>query len=276
VIAVSGHVLANEASDQVDSVTLGVSPWTSPQLLHAWIEPMRARLEQQTGQLFTIKSSNDLESYLIDNIEGKFTASQMPLHMSLYLIRYHQFKPVLIARAGVRTYILTLANSGINSLQALQELHHEPYLLPDPISIVGFMTKEALPGKPLSSYQHSKNHWLVLNHLLNKNIKAGSVLSPMYDGLTESIKKQFKVIYESPLEFDGMYLMPPESSPKERIKVFNTLNGFKPDTKSIVKKIEPISDKELAYWFKVMGKYGDQIHEYMKAKYPNDSRFNGL
>lgn len=263
--SMNGH-----ASDAVpegkSAIKLGVSPWTTPQLLHAWLEPMRIRLEKETGQAFIISSAANHQQYLQKNIAGEFTVAQVPMHMSLYLIKYHNLIPVLFGRAGVKTYIITMKHGDVNSLA---DLNAYPYLLPDPLAIVSFMTKEALQDNPPKYFQHSNNHWSVLQYLMEGRFKAGSVLSPMYDGLAEPVRKQFKVLYESPYEFDGMYLMPATSSLESRKRIIKTLSGFKPSTKSVVQKIEPVTNNELQYWFKLMGKYADQIHGYMRQASSN-------
>ena len=257
-----GYCQVDEDQKSGVPVKLGVSPWSNPQLLYAWIEPMRAELESQTGYAFSVSSAANHEQYLIANIEDKFNVAQVPMHMSLYLIRYHQFIPVLFARAELRTYILTAADSGINTLSELNEYE---YLLPDPLAVVSFMTKEALPNKPLNTFNHSRNHWSVLNALLDGEYKAGSVLSPMYDGLSPAMKNKFKVLYRSAYNFDGVYLMSPRSTVESRENVFKILNGFEPQTKSIIKKLEPVTEKEMQYWFATMGHYADMIHQHFES-----------
>jgi hypothetical protein len=96
----------------------------------------------------------------------------------------------------------------------------------------------------------------------------------MYDELDKSVKRQFKVLYKSSFDFDGIYVMPPQSGQKVRKKIGQILNEFIPTTHSIVYRIDPVKPAELALWFQKMGKYADLIHEKIETAYPTNNLVN--
>ncbi len=248
-----------------EPVKFGISPWTAPHLLQAWAKPVEEALEAQTGTAYQIASSATLHQYLLDAIEGRFEIVESPMHLGLYLIRYHDFKPVLFARAKLKLLVVTRQALSINHLD---QLKGTSMAVTGPVAISTLIAKEAIANKLFEvNLAPEKNHWKAMEALQKRRTQSAVVANYLYGRLSPPLKKSLKVLYEFPIVLDGLLLMSPNSHSKLRSSIASGLKKFKPLKSSLLTGFEEITQQELNEWFKVMNAYVESVHHHMTQEH---------
>ncbi len=255
----SGQVLAQEP------VKLGFSPWTTPELLQAWGKPIEDSLEKHTGMPFQISSSASLQKYLLAGINGQFEVLQTPMHLGLYLVRFHGFKVALIARAKLKMLIVTRKSADIDHLS---QLKNTPMAVTDPIAISTLMAEEAM-GKHLFQVQlvHEKDHWQAMEALQQGRVQSATVINYLYFGLSAPLKNKLKVLHYYPTALDGLVITPAGKGEDWRKKVARSLIDFKPHKTSLISGFASAEEGEIKDWFEKMNSYVESVNRIMDKKY---------
>ena len=254
----TSQVLAQEP------VKFGVSPWTAPHLLQAWAKPVEEALEAQTGTAYQMASSASLQQYLLDAVEGRFEILQSPMHLGLYLIRHHDFKPVLFARAQLKMLVVTRQALSINYLA---QLKGSSMAVTGRVSMSRLLAKEAIVNQLFDVHLiPERNHWKAMEALQQERVQSAVVVNYLYARLSPPLKKRLKVLYEFPITLDGLLLMPPSSNFKFRSRVAAGLKNFKPLKSSLLMGFEKITQPELNKWFVIMDTYVESVNHYMSQK----------
>lgn len=258
-LLLSTQVLAQE------TVKFGISPWTTPQLLQAWAKPVEQAMEKQTGISYQVASSANLQKYLLDAIQGEFEILQTPMHLGLYLIRHHRFKPVMFARAKLKLLVLTRQNLPIDYLA---QLKGTSMAVSGPVAIATLVAKEAIVNQLFEvELVPEKNHWQALEALQKKRTQSALVVDYLFRRLSQPLKSRLKVLYEFPITLDGLLLMPPNSSNEVRADIAEGLMEFTPYKSSLLTQFEKVTEQELAQWFEVMNAYVALVHQHMNQVY---------
>ncbi len=246
-------------------VMFGFSPWTTPELLQAWGKPIEASLEKHTGIPFQITSSASLQKYLLAGINGQFEVMQCPMHLGLYLVRYHGFKVALFARAKRKMLVVTRKSAGIDHLS---QLKNTQMAVTDPIAISTLMAAEAM-GKQLFQARlvNEKDHWQAVEALQQGRVQSATVIDYLYMGLSAPLKDKLKVLHHYPMVLDGLVITPASKGEAWRKKVANSLIGFKPHKTSLISGFASAEEGEIKDWFEKMNSYVESVNRFMDTKY---------
>ncbi len=246
-------------------VKLGFSPWTTPELLQAWGKPIEASLEKHTGIPFQISSSASLQKYLLAGINGQFEVMQTPMHLGLYLVRYHDFKVALIARAKLKMLIVTRKSAAIDHLS---QLKNTQMAVTDPIAISTLMAEEAM-GKHLFQVRlvNEKDHWQAMEALQQGRVQSATVIDYLYLGLSAPLKSKLKVLHYYPTALDGLVITPASKGEAWRNKVASSLIDFKPHKTSLITGFAAAEEGEIKDWFEKMHVYVESVNRIMNNKY---------
>ena len=261
----SAQILAAEP------IKFGISPWTSPHLLQAWAKPVEEALEKQTGVSYQISSAANLQKYLLAAVEGQYEILQTPMHLGLYLVRYHNFKPLVFARAKLKLMVLTRQEL---SIEGLAQLKGTSMAVSGPLAMATFVAQEAIVNKLFNvNLVPERNHWKAMEALQKKRMQSAVVGNYLYARLSPPLKSRLKVLYEFPIELDGLLLVSPGSSPKHLDSITSGLLGFEPHKSSLLTRFEKVTEKELNGWFDIMNTYVNLVNRYMNEKYfSNESK----
>ncbi len=246
-------------------VMFGFSPWTTPELLQAWGKPIETSLEKHTGIPFQITSSASLQKYLLAGINGQFEVMQCPMHLGLYLVRYHGFKVALFARAKRKMLLVTRKSAGIDHLS---QLKNTQMAVTDPIAISTLMAAEAM-GKQLFQARlvNEKDHWQAVEALQQGRVQSATVIDYLYMGLSAPLKDKLKVLHHYPMVLDGLVITPASKGEAWRKKVANSLIGFKPHKTSLISGFASAEEGEIKDWFEKMNSYVKSVNRFMDNKY---------
>ncbi|MEH6346419.1 MAG: PhnD/SsuA/transferrin family substrate-binding protein [Bermanella sp.] len=264
VIAVLMLLWAGQVVAQ-DSVKFGFSPWTTPELLQAWGKPIEASLERHTGMPFQISSSASLQKFLVAGISEQFDVMQCPMHLGLYLVRYHGFRVALFARAKLRMLVVTRKNAGIDRLS---QLKNTKMAVTSPIAISTLMADEAM-GKHVfhARLVREKDHWQAIEALQKGRVQSATVIDYLYLGLSAPLKNKLKVLHYYPTALDGLVVTPESRGEDWRKKVASSLIDFKPHKTSLISGFGSAEEGELKEWFEKMNVYVESVNRFMDKKY---------
>ncbi len=254
-----GQVVAQEP------VKLGFSPWTTPELLQAWGKPIEVSLEKHTGMPFQITSSASLQKYLLAGINGQFEVMQCPMHLGLYLVRYHGFKVALFTRANLKMLVVTRKNTLIDRLS---QLKNTQMAVTDPIAISTLMAEEAIGNQLFQArLVHEKDHWRAMESLQKGRVQSATVIDYLYFGLSAPLKSKLKVLYYYPTVLDGLVITPASKGINWQKKVANSLIDFKPHKTSLISGFATAEEGEIKEWFEKLNGYVESVNRFMDKKY---------
>jgi len=241
-------------------IKMGMSPWTSGNVLQEWVTPFAEWVKEETGLPIIVSSSGTFEQYLLDGIAGQYDFMQVPVHMGLYLIDHHGFEGIMVLRAQVNVYALATEKSGIRSLKGLAG---KTVLLPDPLTYSAMYAQEKLQSVDKVRVRFAHNHWGVLNELIQQTADAGFMVSVLYQGLNRDMKARFRVLHRSPLVLDTLYVVPPGTKDYQKILLQKNMTKVRPNKGLVVRQIDVLSSDELGYWRRKMQPYVQQLEHLM-------------
>ncbi len=238
-------------------ITLGIVPVAKGRMALKWAEPVLEALKEHTGLDVKIGSARNMSEYIKNVVRGDYTLIHSSMHMGLYLMRYHDFKPMIFARANVQ--ILLLGESHM-TFDGVQHLADYSIAVPDPTSLAAILVEQALGGDlPSSEVSYFDDHWLVMEALLLQHAQVGAVASNVFDAMPDAIQQKLKVLYRFPVELNGLIMAGPDVEPGLVAKMQLGLSGV--NLKPFVKEISVVTAKDLAPWFDEFEVYFEALHK---------------
>ena len=262
-------LLAMPVQGDSDKV-LGVSPWTSGQLLQAWMQPVLKHLERETGYNYQFKSAPSLNDYLVRVVEDEFDLIMIPMHMGLFLKEQFRFKPLMFVRSDVNVMLVTHMDSMYKNLADLNgaDIH-----MADPISIAGFFTEGFLEKNNIVfNKRYFGHHWKLTDGLIKREIAVAPIVNNHIKQKNGKTSDQLNILHLFPEKLDGIMLLPPQAPTSEMKKLQAVLSVFRPSDHSMITKIEPVSKIELQEWHKMMSKYFPKMKSRIKSLHPDFSK----
>ena len=249
---------------------LGVSPWTSGQLLKAWMQPVLEHLEKETGYNYSLKSGASLNEYVVKVAEEDFDLIMIPMHMGLFLTEYFAFTPIVFVRSDINIVLVTHKDG---PYQKISDLEGAEIGIADPISIAGFFTEDLLAQRGIKfQKRYFGHHWKLTDGLIKKKITVAPIVNNHFKQRDGKTSEQLKILHSFPLNLDGIILLPPRARLSEVKKIQAVLSAFKPSEHSMINVMEPISEKELIQWKAKMQKYIPKIKSRIQSLHPEFSK----
>lgn len=263
-----GLVLIALASPSgADDKILGVSPWTSGQLLQAWMAPVLSHVEQGTGDDYHFKSASSLNEYLMKAAQGEFDLVMIPMHMGLFLIEYFDFKPLVFVRSDVNVMLVTHVGTDYHQLS---DLNGATISMSDPIAITGFLTEDLLDDANLVyEKRYFGHHWKLTDGLVKRDIAVAPIVSNHYEQRSNTASKKLRVLHRFSKHLDGIMVLPSSAKPAEVKRMQAVLSAFKPAPTSMIKGIDGVTREELKIWRGWMSQYFPRMKNRMTELHPD-------
>lgn len=249
---------------------LGVSPWTSGQLLQAWMQPVLDHVEQETGYNYQFKSGPNLHGYVVRVVQEEFDLVMIPMHMGLFLVEHFDFKPLVFVRADVNVMLVSHKEA---KYEQLSDLNGAEIGIADPISITGFFTEELLKQHYINfNIRYYGHHWKLTDGIIKKDIVVAPIVGNHVKQKSGKTSEQLKIIHLFPENLDGIMLLPPDTPLPEVKKLQAVLAAFEPSDHSMIKRIDAVTKKELDQWRDMMKKYFPEMKRRIKSLHPEFSK----
>lgn len=253
-----------------DRKVLGVSPWTSGQLLQAWMQPVLDHVEKETGYNYQFKSAPTLNDYLVRVVDDKFDLIMIPMHMGLFLREEFGFTPIVFVRSEVNVMLVTHKDS---MYKQLSDLSGAEISVADPISIAGFFTEELLEKNNIRfNKRYYGHHWKLTDGLIKGDINVAPIVNNHVKQKSGKTSEQLKILHLFPQHLDGIMLLPSLTPLAEIKKLQAVLSAFQPSGHSMIKNVEPVTKKELEKWHQMMSKYFPKMKKRIKSLHPEFSK----
>ena len=247
----------------------GVSPWTSGQLLHAWMNPVLLHLEQSTNKDYQLTSAKSLNDYLVKAANNEFDVIMIPMHMGLFLMDRFRFKPVVFVRGTASIYIVANSNFPIYTLHDLKGM---TLSTADPIAITGMMTEKLLNENKIPfQWQYAGNQWNIMDQLLKGEVQAGPIVGKDNFLTHIKFKNKLRLLYTFPIKLDGIMVVHGDVSDRRVEDLAELLVKFIPDEQSMIKSIDLITQVELNEWNQIMSPYFNLMQKRLKGLHPDFS-----
>jgi len=260
-------LVALSSSSGADDKTLGVSPWTSGQLLQAWMAPVLSQVEQGTGDDYHFESASSLNEYLVKAAQGEFDLVMIPMHMGLFLIEYFDFKPLVFVRSDVNVMLVTHAGTDYHQLS---DLNGATISMSDPIAITGFLTEDLLDGANLVyEKRYSGHHWKLTDGLVKRAISVAPIVSNHYEQRSNTASKKLRVLHRFPQHLDGIMVLPSSAKPADVKRMQAVLSAFKPAPTSMIKGMDSVTREELKIWRAWMSQYFPRMKQRLLELHPD-------
>jgi len=239
------------------SITLGILPVAKGRMALKWVEPVLEALKQHTGLDVKIGSARNMSEYIKNVVRGDYTLFHSTMHMGLYLMRYHDFKPMIFAKANVQ---ILLVGEPLLKFDGVQHLADYSIAVPDPASLAAILVEQSLgEGLPSSDVHYFDDHWLVMEALLSHSVQVGAVVSNVFDAMPDAIQQRLKVLYRFPVELNGLIMVGPGVEPGLVARMQLGLSGV--NLKPFVKDMRVVTAKDLAPWFDEFEVYFEALHK---------------
>jgi len=260
----SGQDIDGVGQDNVKSVKVGITPWTAKSQMLEWSKPAIEFVESKSNVKIKPASANDLFDYFNRAKHKHFDAMVAPLHLALYLIKHHEYQPILIIENDARQLVVTLK---ANDITSLDEFKSGVIWLPHPLTGGALFAKRELSKRSIrANIYHANDHWEVINALKSGKAKLGAVLDTVLAKLDEKSREQFRVIHRHPVSWEALVIAP-VSKHKEMSAIFEPLIGKSPAlNRKVVRSFDPVTEKRLQELFAKMAPYLDDMKA-MLAKY---------
>jgi len=205
--ALLGHVNIVFAQDPI---SLGVSPWTNKGHILKWSQSVVHHLENQSGKAIRLASADNLQLYMRKAMAQQFDAMFAPIHLALYLIKHHGYRPYATLRSKGNLLIVAV---GSPQLSKLEDLKGVEIILPHELSGASLVAKHALREKGIPFTARVVNdHWQVMEALKAGRVKVGAVLDLVYEMQGESFRQFSKEVYRNPISWDALLIFPPKAN----------------------------------------------------------------
>ena len=252
-----------------EPMKFGVSPWTSGQLLHAWMTPVLKHLEASTNDDYLLASGSSLHDYLVRAAEKEFDVIMIPMHMGLFLIDRFRFKPVVFVRGGATIHLVANVNEPIYSIH---DLKGETVSTADPIAITGMMTEDFLKNNKIPvKWRYAGNQWRIVDSLVKGEAKAGSIVGKIDTMSSSKLKDKLRLLHTFPVKLDGLILVSNDVEDERVERLSEMLVNFNPPDGSLIKSIDLITQIELNEWNEIMSPYFSLMQRRVKALHPEYS-----
>lgn len=253
-----------------EPMRFGVSPWTSGQLLHAWMSPVIKHLESGTKNDYQLASGSSLHDYLVRAAKNEFDVIMIPMHMGLFLIEHFEFKPLVFVRGEASIHLV--ANSE-EPIYTVQDLKGVTLATADPIAITGMMTESFLREQKIPSrWKYLGDQWSIVDSLIKGESKAGPIVGKVDTMSNSKLKNKLRLLYTFPVKLDGIMLVNASASDTTVRKFSEVLTRFHSSPDSMIKSIDPISADELDDWKALMSPYFPLMRKRLKALHPEFSK----
>jgi len=261
-VFILGLLLAvNTLADE--RLRIGVSPWTSGQLLKAWMDPVVNHIEHHGGARYHFASGNSLHEYLIRVAREELDLITIPMHMGLFLVEELGFIPLVFIRADVDVMLVTHSES---PYKTLADLNGVQITVADPISITGLITESLLKDKGFEySVNYLGHHWKLTDALIKRQIQVAPIVGNHVGVNSGKLSKKLRVLHRFPHRLDGLMMVNPKADAKTVKQLREILSSFSPASHSMIKKMDKVTEPELAQWQSWLAPFFPIIKQRMKA-----------
>lgn len=263
-LAANGADGGQDEQQMARVVTLGITPWTAKNQMLEWSKPAIRHVETQSNVKIKPASANDMFGYFNRAKYKHFDAMVAPLHLALYLVKHHSYKPILIIENDARQLVVTLK---ANDVTSLDDFKSGVIWLPHPLTGGALFAKRELSKRSIrANIHHANDHWEVINALKTGKAKLGVVLDTILAKLDEKSREQFRVIHQHSASWEAM-LVTPEGKHKEMFTIFEPLIGKSPTIdRKVVRSFDPVTEKRLQELFAKMAPYLDDMNVMLSKK----------
>jgi len=255
--------LASEPNNKpaTDLLTWGVTPLANGRLHLIWAKPVIENLTKRTGLKVEFASARNLSLFLESVVRGEYDVVNLPLHIALYLMHHHNFKPVVRLKANAN---IILISKKLEFGGGFTDLSRMSLVLPDRISMAGFLAQDYFLSQDTNiSVSYTDNHWQVVEEVLKGQEKIGAVVNTLLDVVSAGTRQQITVLHSFETEWvlANIMLVRPGTSEILIKRLQYGLEGEYPN--SPIYEIEAVSKEDLNRDFNQLDEYVEIIRERM-------------
>lgn len=175
-----------------------VVPQISPVLLHKNWSPFLDLLGHTTGLKFELKIQKSIPAFEEKLFSGQPDFSFMNPYHQVIAKQKHGYLPLI--RDAKKKLIGILVVRDDSTLQSIEQLNGQTLAFPAPNAFAASLYTRALLAKQNISVfpQYVKTHSNVYRHVLFGDVIAGGGVNNTLERETKNVKKQLRIIYQTP------------------------------------------------------------------------------
>ncbi len=240
----SVSLLSYGHNEEGHNIRWGIAPLAKGRLHENWAPSVMDTLKLRTGIEVTLASAADLEGFVENLVAGQYDVANCPTLIALYAMRYHHFIPLIDFRVGSGT--LLIAAKDLN-FTGIGSVHKYSLVMPGNISMATLVTEQAFT-KPINTnlIHYVNDHWAVAESVISRASELGAIASVVYGQLSDTMKREIKVVHEFPFNGGNIVLAKPGLPPKLIAQLKVGLVGSNANT--IIKSAKVVYPRDIAAW----------------------------